>query len=240
MVLPDFAKAIPYVVATGIIDLPDNLPTNVQARIVDQNGQTIDMGTLYKDGRLLAIFPDSLQDVKIVIEEKPNSSRKRPASFVPLELPIVRPDSTRSLGKNLSQSHSMVIELAPAKINDVERMKKTGQPFVLNHSYASDQSSFAPSSALQDELSFFAQWLIHEADLRLIIFGHTDDVGTEEYNIDLSAQRAQEVRDYLVGLGVKEEQLTIEAVGSAEPLSDNESEVGKSSNRRIEVAFRKQ
>ncbi|GAB5542242.1 MAG: hypothetical protein SangKO_020020 [Sandaracinaceae bacterium] len=69
---------------------------------------------------------------------------------------------------------------------------------------------------------------------RLRIEGHTDNRGDEEYNRELSQQRAQRVLEWLVENGVAAERLQAEGVGPSRPLEDNETRAGRQANRRVE------
>lgn len=71
-------------------------------------------------------------------------------------------------------------------------------------------------------------------DLKLIIRGHTDNRGKREKNLTLSQQRADAVRDYMVGKGIDASRLKTEGLGPDEPVADNKTEAGRSQNRRIE------
>jgi len=70
---------------------------------------------------------------------------------------------------------------------------------------------------------------------KIVITGHTDNVGKDDYNNALSLRRAEAVRDYLLGLGVDASKLEIVGKGESEPLADNSSEEGRAKNRRVEV-----
>lgn len=69
--------------------------------------------------------------------------------------------------------------------------------------------------------------------LRVEMQGHTDSVGADAYNLRLSQERADAVRDYLVTQGVREGQLTSKGYGEAEPVADNKTEEGRAQNRRV-------
>lgn len=66
------------------------------------------------------------------------------------------------------------------------------------------------------------------------ITGHTDDVGTPEFNQKLSEERAAAVKKYLVDGGIDPSRITTEGRGSSEPVASNETEEGRAQNRRIE------
>jgi len=67
------------------------------------------------------------------------------------------------------------------------------------------------------------------------VVGHTDLVGTEEYNIGLSSRRANYVRDLLVSSGIKSSSLLVSFYGKAKPLVPTKDEVPEPRNRRVEV-----
>jgi len=66
------------------------------------------------------------------------------------------------------------------------------------------------------------------------ISGHTDDVGTDEYNLDLSERRAKSVQDHLEIKGIRADHLRSRGFGETRPVDDNGSETGRQSNRRVE------
>lgn len=92
------------------------------------------------------------------------------------------------------------------------------------------------SAALSDEalalLARHARWLSQQPDAKVTIEGHCDQRGTVEYNLALGDQRAQAVREYLVGLGVAEARLRAVSFGKERPLDPEMSESAWAKNRR--------
>jgi len=74
-------------------------------------------------------------------------------------------------------------------------------------------------------------------DTNVLLEGHTDDTGTEEYNLDLSRLRAQSVANNLASGGVNASRFTIMGYGEEQPIADNTTESGRALNRRVEVAI---
>jgi outer membrane protein OmpA-like peptidoglycan-associated protein len=70
---------------------------------------------------------------------------------------------------------------------------------------------------------------------RVVIEGHTDSVGSEAYNLDLSQRRADAVRDFLLQNGVNAAQLTTHGYGKASPVASNSTAEGRQQNRRVEL-----
>jgi outer membrane protein OmpA-like peptidoglycan-associated protein len=71
--------------------------------------------------------------------------------------------------------------------------------------------------------------------LHLAIEGHTDNIGGDEANMQLSKQRADRVRDFLVQQGLPADALTATGLGKAEPVADNGTNDGRQRNRRVEI-----
>jgi outer membrane protein OmpA-like peptidoglycan-associated protein len=71
----------------------------------------------------------------------------------------------------------------------------------------------------------------------LLIVGHTDSVGTDAYNLGLSERRANAAVTYLASQGVDRSRMRARGLGETEPVAPNESEAGRSRNRRVEVAI---
>ena len=65
--------------------------------------------------------------------------------------------------------------------------------------------------------------------------GHTDSIGSEEYNQALSVRRAEAVYRYLVNRGVDPERFTVEGFGKSESVASNDTEAGRAQNRRVEL-----
>lgn len=80
--------------------------------------------------------------------------------------------------------------------------------------------------------------IIKSNKLNVEISGHTDNIGNEDYNQELSEKRAKAVRDYLVSLGVPIDLVTIIGFGSKKPIADNKTEIGQAKNRRVELKFK--
>lgn len=74
-------------------------------------------------------------------------------------------------------------------------------------------------------------------DTELLIEGHTDDVGKDEYNMGLSQRRAEAVSGYLAGMGIAPERLITKWYGETQPIADNSTTEGKALNRRVEFVI---
>lgn len=97
-------------------------------------------------------------------------------------------------------------------------------------------------SSLTDEgariLDGAVQVLNSNPQVRVEIVGHTDSVGSDEYNQGLSERRAEAVRSYLAGRGISDSRLSASGRGESQPAASNDTAEGRSQNRRVELTAR--
>ncbi|MFN8626757.1 MAG: OmpA family protein [Candidatus Binatia bacterium] len=79
------------------------------------------------------------------------------------------------------------------------------------------------------------QVLKQEGSVDIIVEGHTDSVGTDQYNLGLSRRRAETVRTYLVEHGIARSRITAEGMGESKPVASNDTADGRAQNRRVEL-----
>ena len=84
-------------------------------------------------------------------------------------------------------------------------------------------------------LNKLATFLDEYPDRTVLIEGHTDDVGSDESNFNLSQRRANSVRSYLVGQGIQSARLSTSGLGEGSPVAGNDTSTGRQQNRRVEV-----
>jgi outer membrane protein OmpA-like peptidoglycan-associated protein len=100
-----------------------------------------------------------------------------------------------------------------------------------------DLDSYQLKEATKSNLDQLAGTLNKYEDTDILIEGHTDSSGEDEYNQKLSEKRAGEVENYLATQQVKGSRITTTGYGEEQPLTSNETQAGRSSNRRVEVAI---
>jgi outer membrane protein OmpA-like peptidoglycan-associated protein len=74
-------------------------------------------------------------------------------------------------------------------------------------------------------------------DTHILLAGHTDSTGSDEYNVELSRRRAQSVTDYLGTQNVSPARITVYGYGKSQPIASNDTAEGRAQNRRVEVAI---
>jgi len=80
---------------------------------------------------------------------------------------------------------------------------------------------------------------IQGTDLEMVIAtGHTDSIGTEQYNQRLSERRAEAVKQYLVSKGIPASKVTTIGKGESQPVATNKTKEGRQKNRRVDIEFK--
>jgi outer membrane protein OmpA-like peptidoglycan-associated protein len=133
-------------------------------------------------------------------------------------------DTLNLTGVQHYQEQTRVISLAPVVKGESIRLN--------NLFFAFGKAELQPES--ESELQRLYALLTQNPALVIVIGGHTDGTGSDAFNQTLSEQRAQAVRDYLVGKGVPEKRLTAKGYGKTKPVADNATEEGRLQNRRVE------
>jgi len=98
-----------------------------------------------------------------------------------------------------------------------------------------DYKKWDTKEEFDSNLSNIVDVLQKNPNMYIRIEGHTDNIGSMEYNIDLSQKRARAVKNYLVGKGINESRVSIVGFGYKKPIAPNDTEEGRALNRRAEI-----
>lgn len=113
---------------------------------------------------------------------------------------------------------------------------KPNQNYVLNHvNFDFDRFELQPKA--KQSLQDVYEHLKKHPKLKVAISGHTDDLGSEEYNDVLSKQRAKNVANYLIRLGLKRDRITSDGYGNKVPLDSALTDKARRKNRRVEFVM---
>ena len=111
----------------------------------------------------------------------------------------------------------------------------TPKQLVLNGIYF-ETNKATLTQAGRDMIDQNAEAIKQWGEAKILVTGHADSRGSEQYNLDLSFHRAQAVRDYLISKGIEPTRLITRGLGEARPIADNKTEAGRSKNRRVELS----
>ena len=100
-----------------------------------------------------------------------------------------------------------------------------------------DVGSYQLRAGIRDNLIKLGDILNQYRDTGIIIEGHTDDRGTEEYNQILSENRAKSVYNQLVRQGIAANRLSVLGFGESAPIADNNTAEGRQQNRRVAIGI---
>ncbi|OGU80077.1 MAG: hypothetical protein A2W11_11410 [Ignavibacteria bacterium RBG_16_35_7] len=131
------------------------------------------------------------------------------------------------------QAEEMENDIAGAKIERVgEGIKITFDSGIL---FATNSSTLEPQA--KTNINKLAVILNKYPDTNILVTGHTDFDGTDEYNQSLSERRANTVSDYSKLQGVLSSRFSVVGLGENEPVASNDTDEGKRMNRRVEIAI---
>ncbi|MBO0929400.1 OmpA family protein [Fibrella aquatilis] len=117
----------------------------------------------------------------------------------------------------------------------VERVGE-GIKITFNSDILFDVNKYDLKDATKRQLTDFAKTLDKYPDTDLVIEGHADAQGPDDYNLKLSKQRADAVASYLQSLGVRGARIDEKGYGESQPVADNSTEAGRAKNRRVDIA----
>jgi len=122
------------------------------------------------------------------------------------------------------------------QLNQVLQTRNTARGLIVNMSdVLFDFNKYTLKSGAQLKLAKVAGILLAHPDLKVRVEGYTDNIGTPEYNQQLSQQRADTVRNFLVQQGVSSDNVTAQGFGEANPVAPNSTPAGRQQNRRVDM-----
>jgi OmpA-OmpF porin, OOP family len=146
-------------------------------------------------------------------------------------------NSNSYLFQSLNFDYTLIEMDEPVIINfDLEKIKKGSSTVLSNIFFEFNKYNLQPNSI--PELEKVVRFLKDNPYVKIEIGGHTDNVGTAEYNLQLSKKRADEVASYLTGSGIPQSRVSSKGFGFTQPRTDNNSENTRKLNRRIDFRIR--
>jgi outer membrane protein OmpA-like peptidoglycan-associated protein len=122
------------------------------------------------------------------------------------------------------------------QLNAVLQTKETARGLIVNMSdVLFDFNKFTLKPEAREKLAKVSGILLAYPNLKLQVEGYTDSIGSDDYNMKLSEQRADGVRQYLVSQSVQDANITAQGFGKANPIADNGDASGRAQNRRVEL-----
>jgi outer membrane protein OmpA-like peptidoglycan-associated protein len=122
------------------------------------------------------------------------------------------------------------------QLNLILQTRETARGLVVNISdVLFDTGQFTLKPAAREKLAKVAGMGLGHPGLRLQVEGHTDSVGSDSFNQQLSEKRAASVRDFLVQQGISMNSISARGFGKTVPVASNDTASGRQLNRRVEM-----
>jgi len=122
------------------------------------------------------------------------------------------------------------------QLNTILETRETARGLIVNMSdVLFDFGKYTLRQGTREKLAKVSGILLAHPGLRVEVEGHTDSVGSDEFNQRLSEHRASTVRDYLVAQGVPSDMVTSRGFGKSQPVASNDTSEGRQQNRRVEM-----
>jgi len=151
------------------------------------------------------------------------------------------------LQKQVDSLTKAKVEEKPANLTNAANSSGTLEDFSKTNngekvSYVLDRIEFEYKDYRLKEVSFaqlnqLVKYMIANPEKRIKINGHTDNIGSNNFNVKLSMKRAKAVADYLEVNGIYKSRISSSDYGKNSPVSENETEEGRSKNRRVDFEF---
>ncbi len=120
--------------------------------------------------------------------------------------------------------------------------KETISPVTFSFSQTAIYFPFAKSESKIDKNKIDSLKIIvtevKDAEAILLLYGNTDEIGTDDNNYRLGKERAQWVKDLLISYGLSADKIEIKSNGESKPISSNDTEEGRSKNRRVDIVVK--
>ena len=141
----------------------------------------------------------------------------------------------KSFLNSIISNHPELLAGEALKVNYAKEITSEVSSRSYNIQFESGSDNISPSSyKMLNEI--YSSAVIAEG-LKLGVYGHTDNAGSNVINLSLSERRANAVKDYLVNKGISVAQIETKGFGAGQPISDNSTAQGKAKNRRVEIVL---
>ncbi|MEE9398056.1 MAG: OmpA family protein [Methylococcales bacterium] len=193
--------------------------------------QHLDIAKRY-DGQLLGSSASHLAEAQVAAQSALGHRREADAVLAGLQNSwdnkLAALEARVAANEGMLNRHHDKMTISNAPTGTAIRMD--GVQFAFNSNSLTSESEAYLDGAVPEILE-------RGPNAKLEVAGHSDNTGSREYNISLSQQRADAVRDYLVSRGVSAENISATGYGPDSPVADNSTKEGRALNRRVELVL---
>ena len=225
-------KPSPVLLLEGNIVGCDGNPIDAKVSLYDENDKEISVSFTNARNKgeyvlLVSTPPTSKKSYKQIIETEKGFEQEPYYETKKIESPQVKKYTKIELGKT--------------QINDckeeTEKTEKILKLEIVYFDFDSDKLDQNSITVLENLIAVFNQNLEKNNSQKIILTGHTDSKGSNEYNDNLSQKRLLSVQNFLESKGIDTSKIKITPKGEQNPTQTNATEDGRSKNRRVEIAI---
>ncbi len=145
-------------------------------------------------------------------------------------------NQARDAATRAQQEQAELRQQLLVQFNQILQTRETARGLIVNMSdVLFDTAQYSLKPGAREKLAKISGIILAHPGLNIVIEGHTDSVGPDEYNMKLSQNRADSVRNYLIGEGLNSGSVTAQGFGKTRPVADNKTAAGRQQNRRVEL-----
>lgn len=145
-------------------------------------------------------------------------------------------ERARAAAAQAEQEKAQLREQLRGQLNAILETRETARGLIVNMSdVLFDTGKYTLKPGAKEKLAKISGIVLGHPGLKLEVEGHTDSVGSDEFNQKLSEERADVVRGYLMAQGLTSDSITAHGFGKTQPVASNDNAAGRQLNRRVEL-----
>jgi outer membrane protein OmpA-like peptidoglycan-associated protein len=178
----------------------------------------------------------ALEQQKAAQAAAEQASRERAAALSQQKVAEAEADKARQAAAQAESEKAQLRAQLLSQLNSILQTRDSARGLIVNMSdVLFDTGSYTLKPGAREKLAKISGIVLAHPGLNLQIEGHTDSVGTDDFNQQLSERRADSVRDFLAEQGVPGSAISARGFGKTQPVASNDTAEGRQRNRRVEL-----
>ena len=222
--------------AQAKLDQERRLSAESERRTAEQAQMQAERAKMQADQANMAAQQEAAQSAALAAREKAAADATTAAALSQQEASRADAERLRQAAQQGEAEKVQLRERLRLQLNTILETRESARGLIVNiNDVLFDFNKYTLKPGAREKLAKVAGILLAYPGLKVQLEGHTDSVGTDEYNLKLSDQRAGAVRDYLLSQSVQMTNLTAVGFGKASPVASNDTAAGRQQNRRVEM-----
>ena len=222
--------------AQAKLDQERRLSAEAERRTAEQAQMQAERAKMQADQANMAAQQAAAQSAAMAAREKAAADATTAAALSQQEASRADAERLRQAAQQAEAEKVQLRERLRLQLNTILETRESARGLIVNiNDVLFDFNKYTLKPGAREKLAKVAGILLAYPGLKVQLEGHTDSVGTDEYNLKLSDQRAGAVRDYLLSQSVLMANLTAAGFGKANQVASNETAAGRQQNRRVEM-----